>query len=124
MLLNGKDSLADPVLVMTESESGGVWALAVKMKGNYNSYISSRIADIIEKVGYARCILKSDQEPAIMDVTKVKRQLWEELQASARNVQTDTTKVEVENLVGPQIVLEKSPVGESQANGRVEGVVH
>ena len=59
-----------------------------------------------------------------MDVTKeVKRQFWEELQASARNVQTDTTKVEVENLVEPQIVLENSPVGESQANGRVEGVI-
>ena len=104
MFLNGKDSLADPALVMTESESGGVWALPVKRKGNYTSYISSRIANIIEKVGSARCVLKSDQEPAIMDVTKeVKRQLWEELQASARNVQTDTTKVEVENLVEPQL---------------------
>ena len=39
------------------------------------------------------------------------------------NVQTDTPKVEVENLVEPQIVLENSPVGESQANGRVEGVI-
>ena len=59
-----------------------------------------------------------------MDVTKeVKRQLWEELQASARNVQTDTTKVEVENLVEAQIVLDNSPVGESHANGRVEGVI-
>ena len=49
-----------------------------------------------------------------MDVTKeVKRQLWEELQASARNVQTDTTKVEVTNFVEPQVVLENSPVGES-----------
>ena len=124
MFLNGKDNLADPVLVMTESESGGVWALPVKRKGNYTSYISSRIANIIEKVGYARCVLKSDQEPAIMDVTKeVKRQLWEELHASARNVQTDTTKVEVKNLVEPQIVLENSPVGESQANCRVEGVI-
>ena len=77
MFLNGKDSLADPVLVMTESESGGgVWALPLKRKRNYYSYISSRIANIIEKVGYARCVLKSDQEPAIMDVTKeVKRQL-------------------------------------------------
>ena len=96
----------------------------MKRKGNYTSYISSRIADIIEKIGHALSVLKSYQEPAIMDVTKkVKRHLWEELQASARNVQTDTTKVEVENLVEPQIVLEYSPVGESQANGRVEGVI-
>ena len=50
----------------------------------------------------------------------MKRQLWEELQASAKDVQTDTTKVEVENLVEPQVVLENSPVGESQATGRVE----
>ena len=92
MFLNGKDNLADPVLVMTESESGGVWALPVKRKGNYTTYISSRIANISEKVGYARCLLKSEQEPAIMDVTtEVKRQ------ASARNVQTDTTKVELQH---------------------------
>ena len=74
------------------------------------SYISRRVADIIEKVGYARCIFeKNDQQPTIMDVTmEVKKHLWEELQASAKNVQTHSTKVEVENLVKPQIALESS----------------
>ena len=60
--------------MITESQSGGIWAIAVKRKGNYSDYVSKRIASIIEKVGYARCVLKSDQEPAIFDVAKeVKR---------------------------------------------------
>ena len=52
--MNGKESLANPVMVMTESESGGIWAIPVKRKGNYSDYVSKRIANVIEKVGYAR----------------------------------------------------------------------
>ena len=124
MFLNGKESLANPVIVMTERDSGGIWSIPVKRKGNYSEYVSKRVANIIEKVGYARCVLKSDQEPSIVDVTKeVKRQLWEELQEFAKNVKTETSKVEFEPLAEPQIVLEHSPVGESQSNGRVEGAI-
>ena len=48
MFLNGKDSLSCPVIVMTES--GGIWSILVKRKGNYSEYISKRLANIIEKV--------------------------------------------------------------------------
>ena len=41
----------------------------------------------------------------------------------ARNVKTDVAKVELRPLVEPQIVLEHSPVGESQSNGRVENAI-
>ena len=34
MFLNGKESLSYPVLVMTESISGGIWAISVKRKRN------------------------------------------------------------------------------------------
>ena len=96
----------------------------MKRKGNYSEYVSKRIANIIEKVGYARCVLKSDQEPALIDVAReVKRQLWEELQEFAKNVETDATQVDFMPLIEPQIILEHSPVGESQSNGRVESAI-
>ena len=34
MFLNGKESLSFPILVITESQSGGIWAIAVKRKGS------------------------------------------------------------------------------------------
>jgi len=33
MFLNGKESLSNPILVVTESESGGVWTIPVIRKG-------------------------------------------------------------------------------------------
>jgi len=81
MFLLGRETLSNPILVMTESESGGIWAIPVKRKGSYSSYVSQRIANIIQRIGYARCIIKCDQEPAIIDVTKeVKTSLFRELQ--------------------------------------------
>ena len=53
MFLKGKESLSFPVLVITESESGGIWAIPVRRKGNYSDYVSHRIASVIERVGYA-----------------------------------------------------------------------
>ena len=73
MFLNGKESLGNPIVIVTEKESGGIWAIPVKKKGNYSDYVSRRIANIIDKVGYARCVLKSDQEPSIVVVTKVEK---------------------------------------------------
>ena len=56
MFLNDTESLSNPVIVVTEKESGGIWAIPVKRKGNYSDYVSKRIANIIDKVGYARCV--------------------------------------------------------------------
>ena len=109
MFLNGKESLSNLVLVMTESESGGLWSIPVKRKGSYSEYVNKRIASVIEEVGYARSILKVHQEPAIVDATRErKRQLWGELQELATNAKNDTTKVEPQAGMEPQIVLEHS----------------
>ena len=54
---------------------------------------------------------------------EVKRQLWEEMQEFVRTIKTDTGRVEVKELTEPQVVLEQSPVGESQSNGRVESAI-
>ena len=58
----------DPILVMHDDRSEGVWAMCVKRKGNYGDYVVKRIADVISRLGYARIVLKSDQEPSIKDV--------------------------------------------------------
>ena len=125
MSLNGKDSFGNPVLVMTESESGGVWALPVKRKGNYTSHNSSRIANIIEKVDHARCILKSDlgayqhgrdegSEEAVVGRTP----------GLLRGTSRPTPrKLRLRILLSHRLYLKNAPVGESHANGRVEGVI-
>ena len=60
----------------------------------------------------------------MIDVAKeVKRQLWDELQEVAKNVKTDAAQVDFKPLIEPQIILEHSPVGESQSNGRVENAI-
>ena len=124
MFLNGDEYLSYPVVVMTESESGGIWSIPVMRKGNYSEYVSKRLSNIIEKVGYAKCVIKCDQEPAMIDVAKeIKTKMWDEVKEFASNIQTNTGKVEMSEETTMQIILENSPVGESQSNGRVEGAI-
>ena len=111
----------NPVLIVTNSQSGGLWALPVVRKGNHNSYISKRIVSILDKIGYAKCILKSDQEYSINEVAEeTRRVLWEGLRKCADQVTLDERCKGM--VIEPQIGLEISPVGESQSNGRVENV--
>ena len=59
-------------------------------KGNYNSYISKRSASILDKIGHAKCILTSDQEYSINEVSEeTRRVLWEELRKCADQVTLD-----------------------------------
>ena len=121
--LNYKHGADDnPVVIVTDSQSGGLWALPVVRKGNYNSYTSKRTASISDKIGYAKCILKSDQEYSIDEVAEeTRRVLREELRKCADQVTLDERCKGMVN--EPQIGLESSPVGESQSNGRVETAI-
>jgi hypothetical protein len=68
------------VLILKDANFGGVWALVVIRKGNGGEYAATRVADIINKLGYPRCILKCDQEPALVDVSKeIRKILWSEM---------------------------------------------
>ena len=110
----------NPVLIVTDSQSGGLWVLPVVRKGNYNSYIS--IASVLDKIGYAKCILKSDQEYSINEVAEeTRRVLQEELRKCADQVTLDEPCKGM--VIEPQIGLESSLVGESQSNGRVENAI-
>ena len=55
-----------------------------------------------------------------MDHQDVERQFWQELQEFAKNIKLESSAVEYRELAEPQIVLEHSPVGESQPNGSIQ----
>ena len=130
MYLNQKgDADRNPILVVKDSENGGIWSIMVIRKGNYNSYASTRVARIVDSVGYPKCIIKCDQEPSIKNVTEeVRRKLWEDLKETAHGVHEHRVGglVQVEDedsKVGKTVIHENSPVGESSSNGAVERAI-
>ena len=60
------------VLVMQESQHRSVWAYPVEKKGATEEWLSAQILDDLETVGLQgeKIVLKSDQEPAIVDVAR------------------------------------------------------
>ncbi len=69
-----------PILVIKEKISGGTWALAAMRKGALQSQMVRRIIEIIDSVGSPKIIIKSDQEPAIVEIQReVRKELWNEL---------------------------------------------
>ena len=72
------EDLLYPTLVIKEKISNGVRALPVVRKGAYKSKIVKRVVEIINSVGSPKIIIKSDQEPAIVDLQKeVRKELWD-----------------------------------------------
>ena len=88
-----------PILVMKDRESGTVMSRLVPEKGA-TGYAVKRLAQDIDLLGYNKLVLKSDQEPAIIA-----------LKAAVKR----------ENI--NNIILEESPVADSQGNGMVERAV-
>ena len=70
MFMTQKPSTEDlmyQILVIKEKISNGTWALPVVRKGAYKSQIVKRVLEVINSVGSPK-IIKSDQEPAIVDL--------------------------------------------------------
>ncbi len=88
------------VMVMLETLCHSVWAYAVESKGAGETWMTEQIVEDIETIGLTneRIIMKSDQEPSIIDVQKSV--------ARARS--------------GYGTALEHSKVGDSNSNGRIE----
>lgn len=104
-----------PILVIHDSISEGVWAIFVKRKGNYNEYVSKRVAGIINRLGYTKVVIKSDQEPSIKDVSyEAKKRIWKDLAECQEGAK---------EFCQCQVVMQHSPVGESQANGVIENAI-
>ena len=92
------------VAVMQESLCRSVWSYAVETKGSMEEWMVQQVCDDLETVGLKneRLVLKSDQEPAIVDVMK-------EIQ-KARECEYGTS-------------LDNSRVGDSDSNGTIENAV-
>ena len=90
-----------PHMVMTEHRFGRGWAYRVPNKGIHNeaSWLPKKLLQDLDNTGLqdVRIIVKTDQEPAIVDVQTAMQEL-------RRN----------------KIVPINSPVGESESNGRAE----
>ena len=114
------------ILVLKDANFGGTWALVVLRKGSAGEYAATRVADILHKIGYPRCVLKCDQEPAIVEVSKeVRKELWREMKEIAKGAKGkhdgDVTVMDEHTPV--EVIQEHSPVGESSSNGMVERAI-
>ena len=92
------------VAVMQESLSKSVWAYAVESKGPMEEWMVQQACEDLETVGLKneRIVLKSDQEPAMVDVLK-------EIQKSR---ECDYGSA-----------LDNSRVGDSDSNGTIENAI-
>ena len=93
---DGEDIKDMPVLTMKDSELGVVRADMVPGKG-VNAYAVSRAKSHIQRLGHKTMVYKSDNEPAMVAL-----------------------KGAVKNEVTEDLVMEESPVEDSQANGIIE----
>ena len=84
---------------MEDDTTKAVIAHMVPRKGP-DEHAVARVAQDIKNFGYRKIIFKSDQEPAILAL-----------------------KDEVRRALDQDVIMEASPVGESQSNGRVENAV-
>ena len=93
-------------------------------KGSQTTYITQRVAKIISSLGYRDVVIKCDQEPAIKDLQRdIREEVWKELKQAAEDIKESKGdgRVIVEN--GDSLMLESSPVGESQSNGVIERAI-
>ena len=99
----GWEKTRDTVLVSEDLATGGIRAHLVWAKGNGDSWIAGKIKDDIQEFRYggAPVRIKSDQEPAIVDVQRA---------VIAKRGNAPTIPV-------------NSPVADSQSNERVENAI-
>ena len=95
---NSEESLT--ILVMKDRDSKMIFADAVEMKGRGLDGTVQRVVENLARLGHKKVILRSDQEPAIIDLI-----------AGVIAARDDPT------------IPRNSPVGESQSNGLVERAV-
>ena len=92
---------ATPILAMRHCHDGWLDALALPSKGTQHSYSAKALAARLAAAGHAQIILRSDQEPAIVELKRAAAKICREEH-------------------GQDIILEESPVAESQSNGSAE----
>ena len=95
-------------------------------KGSENTYIAERPSKTINLMGYRKCAIKCDQEPAMKELQKeLRSKLWKDKVEAAQGVVELLGRDRVE-LIAPDtmdVTLENSPVGESESNGMIETAI-
>ena len=98
------DEKASPILVLKSGRDRWTSSEVYPAKGVQQPWCAKRLAAELAALPWQRFTLKSDQEPAILA-----------LKAEAVRI--------VQSVTGKEVVLEESPVGDSQSNGLAEGAV-
>ena len=89
-----------PIQAMADHGTRVRFANVVPRKGTKHTYPEKTAVKNLNSLGYKKLILKTDQEPAIVDLAK-----------------------EVKDNFTGDIIPENSPVGESQSNGFIERMI-
>ena len=89
-----------PCLVARDSRSGATIATTVKQKGASDEWAVEYMKKLLFFPGYKRVVLKSDQEPSILEV-----------------------KAEVARQYPGEVAPEESPVKDHESNGRIENAI-
>ena len=85
-----EEQLTYPILVIKERVTDGIWALPVTRKGTQKNNVVKQVLEIINSVGSPKVILKSDQEPAIIDLQKeIRKELWDEVLKLIEKIEED-----------------------------------
>eukprot|EP00973_Karenia_brevis_P009811 1326112-Karenia_brevis.AAC.1 len=117
-----------PILVVKDMKSKSIFAHAVSRKGTSNKWVVKKLVDDLDSLGYGwtKVVIRSDQEPALVDVKEdLRRARWEEFEhvmeqvEATRKARTEIIKQEL----GPVTLLQESPVSESQSNGAAENAI-
>ena len=120
MFLDG----STPILVFKEKKSKAIFAHIVDQKGVGDGHLVERVVKDIDSMGYGRITVKSDQEPAIKDLTReLREQRWEDmhgLTAAVKSMRSAETLVDLTNV---ETIVEHSPVDSSQSNGFIERAI-
>jgi hypothetical protein len=95
---------ASPILVLRSGRDRWTYSEVYPAKGVQNPWCAKRLAVELAMLPWTRFIFKSDQEPAILA-----------LKAEALKI--------LKVLAAKEVVLEESPVGDSQSNGLAECAV-
>ena len=93
---DGIEAKDNPILVMHDSKSGMAFTYVVHKKGSYEAIVRAVSKDL-DRLGYKQLILKRDQENSIEELAMKVKAYW-----------------------SGEAIPERSPVGESQSNARVE----
>ena len=88
-----------PILVAKDGESKWVRASVVPRKGRW-PHACNRLEVMLDQLGHRRMLIKSDQEPAITEL-----------------------KEDLKRVRDEEIIMEESPVEDSQSNGFIERAI-